>query len=182
MKDRSAPLLEEVDRLLGKGDAIFAVRDTRVALVMGVVHGLRLEADRDVPRETAVAAARAGYALRCVDESPGSPLRALICAIERERADLPHWEAMQIVAWEHADDATMTRFADLVEGEVLALSGDAENVLGQVADAAVDTFGTGTPIGNLTGFDARRAARFGYALRIAEQSLPDDPGRLLSDA
>lgn len=186
MGEPASALLEAIDQLLAGGDDLFGVRDTRVALVLGVVHGLKLEQDLPTPREAAVAGARAGYALRCAEERVGevvdpAPLRALIEALEQERADLPHWEAMQIVAWELVEDPELERFADLVDARELDGHAGRPMVVETLAEAALKSFGTGTPIGALSEGDARRAVVFGYGLRIAERSLPDDDSRLLRD-
>lgn len=179
-------LLEATDAVVARGDDAFDLRDTRIALILGVVHGLRLESAYAAQRETAVALARAGYALRRAEEHfelapAGAPLAELLLALEKERTDLPHWEAMQIVAWETADDPSLERFSDLVDVSALAGHSQRDQAMATLIRAAVETFGTGTPVGSLAEDEGLRAAWFGYALRIAERSLPEDRSRLLRD-
>lgn len=169
---------------MAAGDNAFEVRDTRIALVLGAVHGLNLEDALPAPREIAVAVARAGYALRRAEEdldqvAAGAPLTGLLAGVEAERADLLHWEAMQIAAWETAEDPALERFCDVVDPAQLAGHPLRDDAVAVLVDAGIESFGTGTPVGNLSRDAALRAARFGYALRVAERSLPDDPSRLL---
>lgn len=177
-------LIEATDALLARGDDAFGLRDARIALILGVVHGMGLEQAFPAQREIAVAVARAGYALRSAEEqldavTDRAPLMGLLAGIEQERKDLLHWEAMQIAAWEVTDDPELPRFADLVDPGGLAGHPQRDEALALLADVAIENFGTGTPLGDLTQGDGVRAARFGYALRIAERSLPDEPSRLL---
>lgn len=177
-------LIEATDALLARGDDAFELRDSRIALVLGVVHGMGLEDAFPGQREIAVAVARAGYALRRVEEqfevvAVEAPLTCLVAGVEHERDGLLHWEAMQIVAWEATDDPQLTRFTDLVDATDLAGHPQRDEALALLADAAIESFGTGTPIGSLSHEQGVRGARFGYALRMAERSLPDDPSRLL---
>lgn len=145
-------LLHTVDSLLASGDGMFSGAEARVALVLGVLHGLGLEAAAEAARDTAVASARAGYAFRRAEEEHG--LAGSGTAGRPAPADgLPAWDALQIAAWEIAVDA---------------LPGHPERgaALADLADSAGQHVGallTGLPIA-----DALRAVRFGYALRAVE--------------
>ncbi len=157
-------LLRSADALLERGPGLYAVRDTEVALAAGVLHGL---AGEDAPKQLKddlADAARGGYALRRAEEDAGfgsardAALRDWLVATEARHAGLRHWEAMQAAAWA------------MEGGEPPEPAGHPERdaALALVAEAA----GAG---------HALRAARFGYALRCAEASLPLDPERLLHD-
>ena len=157
-------LLRGADALLERGPGLYAVRDTEVALAAGVVHGL---AGEDAPKplkDDLADAARGGYALRRAEEDAGfgpardAALRDWLVATEARHAGLLHWEAMQAAAWA------------MEGGEPPEPAGHPER------DAALARVAEAVGIG-----DALRAARFGYALRCAEASLPLDPERLLHD-
>lgn len=162
----SADLLERVDELLARGAALYGVRDTEVALVVGVVHGLGLEAAPAGDKDGVISAARAGFALRAAEEAAGlaeSKLPELTdCLAVAESRDpaLLRWDAAQALAWELVDgDDELPRPAghEAVKGQLVgALDGD---------DPAI----------------TERACRFGYALRCAEGSLPHDPSRWLRE-
>lgn len=160
-----ADLLERVDDLLGRGAGLYAMRDTEVALVVGVVHGMGLEPAPADEKDAVISAARAGFALRAAEEAAGLAevkLPALTDALalaEARDLTLLHWDAAQALAWELADShdgpprpdghgATRSRLLAALDGE---------------------------PAG------AERACRYGYALRCAEGSLPHDPDRWLAD-
>lgn len=148
-------LLHTVDSLLASGDGLFSGSEARVALVLGVLHGLGLEAAAEAARDTAVASARAGYAFRRAEEDHG--LAGSGAAGRPALADgLPVWDALQIAAWETAVDS---------------LPGHPERgaALAGLADSAAQHVGallTGLPVA-----DALRAVRFGYALRAAEDGI-----------
>ena len=157
-------LLRSADALLERGPGLYALRDTEVALAAGVVHGLALENAPKPLKDDLADAARAGYALRRAEEDAGfgperdAALRDWLVATEARHAGLLHWEAMQAAAWA------------MEGGEPPEPVGhpDRDAALQRVAEAAGAA-------------DALRAARFGYALRCAEASLPLDPERLLRD-
>jgi hypothetical protein len=159
-------LLERVDDLLARGAGLYAVRDSEVALVVGVVHGMGLEVAPAGEKDGVISAARAGFALRAAEEAAGfaeAKLPALTDCLAVAGARDPtllHWDAAQALAWELVDgeegppcpaghEAHMARL-------VAALDGDEPALL-------------------------ERACRFGYALRCAEGSLPHDPNRRLGD-
>lgn len=149
-------LLHTVDALLAAGDALFSSEPARVALVLGVLHGLALEHGHDAARETAVAAARAGYAFRRAEQEHGLAGAAAGAApggAAPKPAGVPGWDALQITAWE-------------VSIETLPGHPERGAALAALADAAARDVG-----GLLTGLhptDGLRAVRFGYALRAAE--------------
>jgi len=150
-------LLHTVDTLLATGDALFSGEDPRVALVLGVLHGLALEHGHEAARETAVAAARAGYAFRRAEEDHGLAGAAAGAPVAGPVPDgLPMWDALQIAAWEVT---------------IKMLPGHPERgaTLASLADAAARDVGallTGLPPAA-----ALRAVRFGYALRAAERAM-----------
>lgn len=179
-------VIERVDAALARGDGMFALRDTHIALVMGTLHGLRLEGQTDAARETAVSAARAGYALAvAVGEDPDraatprAPLRTLIQTLERERPTLMHWDAMQIAAWEAMEPSDELESLGLINRTEVHDDAQRTALFVELATAARDACSdllSPLPLG-----DAVHAVRFGYGLRIAEESLPEDPARLLGD-
>lgn len=159
----AADLLERIDALLGRGAGLYAVRDTEVALVVGVVHGMALELAPADAKDAVISAARAGFALRTAEEAAGlaeakvPALTDSLALAEARDPALLHWDAAQALAWELADsedgpprpdghDAAKARLLAALEGE----------------PAVVE-----------------RACRFGYALRCAEGSLPHDSARRL---
>lgn len=151
-------LLHTVDALLAAGDALFAGESSRVALVLGVLHGLGLEHGHEAARETAVAAARAGYAFRRAEQQhglAGAEAGAAPGSAAGAPEGVPGWDALQIAAWE-------TRI------ETLPGHPERGAALAVLADAAASDVG-----GLLTGLspaDGLRAVRFGYALRAAAAS------------
>jgi len=159
-------LLELVDDLLARGADLYGVRDTEVALVVGVVHGMGLEVASAGDKDRVVSAARAGFALRVAEEAVGlaeAKLPALTdCLAQTEARDpaLLHWDAAQALAWELVDGR---RGPPCPAGH--------EAVWAQLV-AGLDSDEPAL---------AERACRFGYALRCAEGSLPHDPGRRLRD-
>lgn len=159
-------LLERVDDLLAKGAGLYRVRDTEVALVVGVVHGMGLEAAPAGDKDGVISAARAGFALRAAEEVAGlaevklPELTDCLAVAEARDPALLHWDAAQACAWELVDgdegppcpgghEAQMARLVAALDGGEPAL--------------------------------LERACRFGYALRCAEGSLPHDPSRWLGD-
>lgn len=170
-------LLARTDALLGTGDDLFGGEESRVALVLGVLHGLELDDAPSAAREIAVAAARAGFALRRAEEERGLAgacprLAAWLRRMAQERADVPMWDAAQMAAWEAVDDAPgrERRCPSLTK-----LPGHPERgaAFAQLADAAARD--VGALLTGLAPADAVRAARFGYALRAAEWSTREPP-------
>ena len=159
-------ILERVDDLLTRGAGLYAVRDTEVALVVGVVHGSGLESASQGDKDAAISAARAGFALRVAEEEGGFVERKLpeltdsLALAEARNPLLLHWDAAQALAWE------------LVERD--------EDLSPPADHAAAMTRILGALDGGDPGL-VDRACRFGYALRCAEASLPHDPSRRLRD-
>jgi len=159
-------LLERVDALLGEGAGLYRVRDTEVALVVGVVHGLDLESAPADAKDGVISAARAGFALRVAEEGAGLAepklprLTELLAVAEARDPALLHWDAAQAMAWELVDDddePPSPAGHEAARARLVAALAGAEPVT------------------------AERACRFGYALRCAEGSLPHDPSRRLRD-
>jgi hypothetical protein len=159
---------------------LFVGEVTKVALVLGVLHGLELEAGSEPAREAAVAAARAGFALRRAEEDAGvargasPPLSAWLRRARRTRADLALWDAMQVAAWE-ALEPVRTSGADRDGDPPPQLTvppghPDRGAAFAELADAVgIDV---GAVLGGLPPGEIVRAVRFGYLLRIVEASLP----------
>jgi len=160
-----ADLLERVDDLLARGAGLYAVRDTEVALVVGLVHGMGLELAPAGEKDAVISAARAGFALRAAEEAAGlaeAKVPALTDSLALAQARDPallHWDAAQALAWELVDRESGPPASDGHEAAEARLL------------AALD----GEPAA------VQRACRYGYALRCAEGSLPHDPARRLGD-
>lgn len=172
-------LLHVTDARLAAGDELFASPEARVALVLGVLHGLGLEEAAEATRETAVAAARAGYAFRRAEEDGGlraDRVEVLEDACESEALrELQRWDALQALAWELADGPATAGGASSRASALELLAGhpDRGDAIASLADAAARHIGavlTALPIA-----DTLRAVRFGYALRAAEAGVPQ-PG------
>jgi hypothetical protein len=184
-------LLERAASIYGsRRDEIWELPDTGIALGMGLTH-LGIDGEAKEIKRAMVSAARMGYAFRRAEEemgiSPGAERNVFewLSVAEAQRPDAPHWEAMQAAAWGITratrmqpagithDDQPLTW--DYLPGHTkrdIALEESAGDILLAVVGAQ-----------NVHRWlsKATEAARFGYTVRFAEASLPDDPSRLLEE-
>jgi hypothetical protein len=177
-------LISAVDELLARGERLYGLRDTEIALVVGVTHGLGLEAAAAEQKDPAVAGARAGFALRVAEEDAGLAERRLpaltdaLTLMEARDPSLVHWDAAQVLAWELVDaDGERAAFR-LPGGRPLTYAALPEHPGHEpaLADLVAALTAAGADAARV-----ERACRFGYALRCAEASLPHGVDRLLRD-